>query len=122
MRSKTLISTIALSAVLAASITPAHADRGHRHGHGNRGDNGAAIVAGVLGALVVGSLIANASAPDYRLAPVYIPPAPTYYQPPPQYWQPAPPQAYVPAQPAVVSDDGYGYRWRERSYQPYYGY
>jgi hypothetical protein len=134
MRSKTLISTIALTGMLAASLsTSAHADGGWRGGHGGHGghhggrggNNGAAVVAGVLGALVVGSIIANAaSAPSYAPPQAYYPPAaPAYYEAPRPYYQPAP-QAYYPAQPAaVVVDDGYGRRYyREPRQQGYYGY
>jgi hypothetical protein len=141
MRSKTFISTIALTAMLGVSLTPAaHADgrwdRGHgghgRHG-GHGGDNGAAIVAGVRGALVIGSVIANATAaPSYsppqpyypNAAPTYYGSAPTYYDNAPQDVQPAPPQSYYPPQPVTVQGGygGYGYAVPERVAQPYYGY
>jgi hypothetical protein len=141
MRSKTLISTIAASALLAASLSgAAHADGGRYHGNGgyrghggHGGNNGAAVVAGVLGALVVGSIIANAnSAPSYAPPQTYYqpPPAPTYYEAPRTYYQPSPPpQVYYQqapvyqAQPAtVVIQSGYERPyWRERQrYQ--YGY
>lgn len=135
MRSKTLISTIVLAGVLATSMsTSAFADGGRR-GHG--GNNGVAIAAGVLGALAIGSIIANAnagpvySAPTYYQQPAqtyYQQPAQTYYEAPQQYYQPAPqPQAYYqPApvyyqpQPAAVYVEGGG--WRGRHHRQYYGY
>lgn len=127
MRSKTLISTIALAGVLATSLsTSAYADGGRHRGGGN---NGVAIAAGVLGALAIGSIIANANAaPVYAPAPTYYQPQPqTYYEAPQQYYQPAPqPQVYYqPApvyyqpQPAAVYVEG---GWRGRHHRPYYGY
>ncbi len=129
MRSKTLISTIALAGVLATSLsTSAYADGGRHRGGGN---NGVAIAAGVLGALAIGSIIANANAgPVYAPAPTYYQPQPQpqpYYEAPQQYYQPAPqPQVYYqPApvyyqpQPAAVYVEG---GWRGRHHRPYYGY
>ena len=61
-----------------------------------RGGDGLGIVAGVLGAVAVGSIIANsAPRPVYYGAPppqqyYYGPPQPVYYQPPPRYYQPPP--------------------------------
>jgi hypothetical protein len=124
MRSKTLISTIVLAGVLATSMsTSAFADGGRR-GHG--GGNGVAIAAGVLGALAIGSIIANANAgPVYSAPTYYQQPAQTYYEAPQQYYQPAPqPQAYYqPApvyyqpQPAAVYVEGGG--WRGRHHRQY---
>ena len=144
MRSKTLVSTIALAGVLAASLsTSAYADGGRHRGHGGhggKGGNGVAIVAGVLGALAIGSVIASANAaPVYSPPPAYYPPPPParsyyeappqYYQPAPQYYQPAPqPQVYYqPApvyyqpQPAAVIVES-GRPWRGHHYRQYYGY
>ena len=129
MRSKTLISTIALAGVLATSLsTSAYADGGRHRGHGG---NGVAIAAGVLGALAIGSVIASANAaPVYSAPPAYYPPPParTYYEAPAQYYQPAPPQVYYqPApvyyqpQPAAVIVEG-GRPWRGHHYRHYYGY
>lgn len=128
MRSKTLVSTIVLAGVLATSLsTPAFADGGRHRGQG--GNNGVAIVAGVLGALAIGSIIANANAgPVYQAPNYYQQPAQTYYEAPQQYYQPAPqPQVYYqPApvyyqpQPAAVYVEGGG--WRGRHHRPYYGY
>ena len=129
MRSKTLISTIALAGVLATSLsTSAYADGGH-HGHGG---NGVAIAAGVLGAIAIGSVIASAAAaPVYAAPPAYYPPPPparTYYEAPPQYYQPAPqPQVYYQPAPvyyqpqpvAVVVNSGRPWRGPHRHY---YGY
>ena len=135
MRSKTLISTIVLAGMLATSLsTSAYADGGRHRGHGGHGGghrgNGVAIAAGVLGALAIGSIIANANAaPVYSAPPTYYPPpAPTYYEAPPQYYQPAPqPQSYYqPApvyyqpQPAAVIIES-GRPWH-RHHRPYYGY
>lgn len=129
MRSKTLISTIALAGLLATSLsTSAYADGGRHRGHGG---NGVAIAAGVLGALAIGSVIASANAaPVYSAPPAYYPPPParTYYEAPPQYYQPAPqPQVYYqPApvyyqpQPAAVIVEG-GRPWRGH-HRHYYGY
>lgn len=104
MRSKTLISTIAIAGLLAASLsTSAYAERGRHRDHGRNGGNGVAIVAGVLGGLAIGSIIASANAaPVYAAPPTYYqPPARSYYEAPPQYYQPAPqPQTYY--QPAPV--------------------
>jgi hypothetical protein len=131
MRSKTLISTIVLAGVLATSLsTSAYADGGRYRGHGGHGGNGLAIAAGVLGALAIGSVIANANAaPVYSAPPAYYPPpAQSYYEAPPQYYQPAPqPQVYYqPApvyyqpQPAAVIVEGRPWRGHHRNY--YYGY
>ncbi len=128
MRSKTLISTIVLAGVLATSMsTSAFAEGGRHRGHG--GNNGVAIAAGVLGALAIGSIIANANAgPVYSAPSYYQQPAQTYYEAPQQYYQPAPqPQVYYqPApvyyqpQPAAVYVEGGG--WRGRHHRQYYGY
>lgn len=133
MRSKTLVSTIVLAGVLAASMsTSAFAERGRHRGH-HGGNNGVAIAAGVLGALAIGSIIANANAaPVYSAPPTYYQPQPqpqTYYEAPRQYYQPAPqPQVYYqPApvyyqpQPAAVYFEG-GNGWRGRHHRQYYGY
>jgi len=130
MRSNTLISTIALAGVLATSLsTSAYADGGRHRGHGGNG-NGVAIVAGVLGALAIGSVIANANAaPVYSAPPAYYPPAQTYYEAPPQYYQPAPqPQVYYQPAPvyyqppaAAVVIEG-GRPWRGHHHRHYYGY
>ena len=86
MISKKLIPALLISTVLAASVSSsamAH-DR-----------DGLAIAAGILGAVAVGSIIAN-TAPVYAAPqPVYQPvyqqvPQPVYYQAPQQvYYQPA---------------------------------
>jgi len=131
MRSRTLISTIALAGMLAASVSgSAYADGGHR-GHGG-GNNGIAIAAGVLGALAIGSIIANANAAPVYSAPqpYYQSPPQTYYEAPQPYYPPAPPQVvyqpapvYYPPQPAAVYiEGGYGRpHWREHRHG-YYGY
>jgi hypothetical protein len=122
MRGYKIISPLVVVGVLAASVsTAAFADDYHNRGHGN----GAVIAAGILGAVIVGSLIAN-SQPSYAPAPVYVqpepqpypyyeappqayyPPQPVYYQPQPVYYQPQP-QYYGP-QPGVYIEGGYRYR------------
>lgn len=115
-RTKTIASLL-IAGVLAASVSTSAlaGDRGHR-GHRNGGGNGAAIAAGILGAVVVGSLIAN-SQPVYAAPqPYYAPPPQPVYQPAPQVYYPAPVQQtyYVPAQPyyappAVVVSGRYRY-------------
>lgn len=114
---KTLIPLLA-AGVLAASVSnPALA--------GGRG-NGAAIAAGILGAVVVGSLLANSQPayaapqpqpyyppqayPSYEVAPAYYPPAPVqqiYYAPPQPYYAP----------PAIVIEGRYRDRHDYRGYR-----
>jgi hypothetical protein len=132
MRSKTLISTIVLAGVLATSLSSsAYADGGRHRGHGGNGGNGFAIAAGVLGALAIGSVIANANAaPVYSAPPAYYPPpAQSYYEAPPQYYQQAPqpqvyyqpaPVYYQPQPAAVIVETGRPWRGHHRNY--YYGY
>ncbi len=110
---KTLIPLLAAGVLATAVSSPALA--GGR-GHGN----GAAIAAGILGAVVVGSLIANsANAQPVYVAPqpVYVPPPQPVYQPAPQVYYPAPvrqtyyvaPQPYYAPPPAVVIRGRYHY-------------
>jgi hypothetical protein len=81
-----IISSLIIAGVLAASVsTTALADD-----HRNRG-NGVAIAAGILGAVVIGSLIANSQ-------PTYAAPQP-YYQPQPYPYYEVQPQPYYPPQP-----------------------
>lgn len=137
MRSRTLISTIALAGMLATSLsTSAYADGGRHRGHGGHGGghrgNGVAIAAGVLGAIAIGSIIASANAnaaPVYSAPPAYYPPPPparSYYEAPAQYYQPQPQVYYQPApvyyqpQPAAVVVES-GRPW-PRHHRPYYGY
>lgn len=94
-----MISSLVIAGVLAASVSTSAlaGDRGHN-------GNGAAIAAGILGAVVIGSLIAN-SQPTYAAPqPYYQPqPQPVYQAPPEAYYPPpvyqAPPQAYYRPQP-----------------------
>jgi hypothetical protein len=84
MLSKKVISAVLVAGMLAATTsTPALAD-GPRGG-GYHGNDGAGIFAGVLGALVIGSLIANASSPAPTTT--YYVPQTTYYPPQPSYSQ-----------------------------------
>ena len=85
------VTAIGLTAMVAASATPAAADwRGHRGGWGNRG--GGAVAAGIIGGLALGALAAGASrsyaAPAYAApvygAPVYVPTGPAYVEADPE--------------------------------------
>ncbi|MFL9878255.1 hypothetical protein PQR63_07685 [Herbaspirillum rhizosphaerae] len=105
MITKKIIPALLITAALAASVSaPASA-------HDRGGNNGLAIAAGIIGAVAIGTVIANAnSGPSY--APpqqVYQPaPQPVYYQAPQQvYYQPAP--VYVRPAPVYVERE-----YRER--------
>ncbi|MFL9923127.1 hypothetical protein PQR62_02535 [Herbaspirillum lusitanum] len=89
MASKKIVSAV-LVTLLASGITTS-AFAGDRY-HGGGGGNGVAIAAGIIGAVAIGSLIANAnSAPQ----PVYqAPPQPVYYQQPQQVYYEAPQRVY----------------------------
>jgi hypothetical protein len=96
MITKKILPALLITAVLAASVSTSASAR-------DRGGNGFAIAAGVIGAVALGSIIANAAAPSYYPPqPVYQPaPQPVYYQAPqPVYYQ-APQQVYY-QQPAPV--------------------
>ncbi|MDY7577466.1 hypothetical protein RGU70_03920 [Herbaspirillum sp. RTI4] len=83
-----IVSALLIAGVLASSVsTAAYAD-----GRGHGGGNGVALVAGILGAVAVGSIIAN-SGPVYQEAPRYYPPQRVYQEPQPVYYQ-APQQVY----------------------------
>ena len=88
MISKKIIPALLVTAVLAASVSTSASARDHG------GNNGLAIAAGVIGAVAIGSMIANANAgPSYAPQPVYQQaPQPVYYQQAPQqvYYQPEP--------------------------------
>lgn len=110
MAGNKIISSLVIAGVLAASVsTTALADD-----HRNRG-NGAAIAAGILGAVVIGSLIAN-SQPTYAAPQPYYQPQPyTYYEVQPQPYYPPqpvpqvyyePPQQYYGARPAAYIGGG----------------
>jgi hypothetical protein len=117
MASKKIISSLLIAGVLAASVSTAALADDHR---GRGRGNGAAIAAGILGAVVIGSLIAN-SQPSYAAPQPYYQPQPqpqpyTYYEPQPQPYYPPqqvyytpPPQYYAPA---PVTYIGGGYRDR----------
>jgi hypothetical protein len=115
MASKKIISSLVIAGVLAASVSTAALADDHRgRGHGN----GAAIAAGILGAVVIGSLIAN-SQPSYAAPQPYYQPQPqpyTYYEPQPQPYYPPPQVYYEPPQqyyaPAPVTYVREGYRDR----------
>ncbi|WP_050479795.1 hypothetical protein [Herbaspirillum rhizosphaerae] len=105
MITKKIIPALLVTAVLAASVSTSAS------AHDRGGNNGLAIAAGIIGAVAIGSMIANAnSGPSY--APpqqVYQPaPQPVYYQAPQQvYYQPAP--VYVRPAPVYVERE-----YRER--------
>jgi hypothetical protein len=105
MISKKIIPALLVTAVLAASVSTSASARDHG------GNNGLAIAAGVIGAVAIGSMIANANAgPSYAPQPVYQQaPQPVYYQQAPQqvYYQPEP--VYVRPAPVYVERE-----YRER--------
>ncbi|HEY4072998.1 MAG TPA: hypothetical protein VGM52_07830 [Herbaspirillum sp.] len=89
MIGKKSLTALLIVGVMASSV-PSSA-----FAHG-RGGNGLAIAAGVLGAVAVGSIIANSAQPVYEAPPprayygpppeqVYYQAAPRYYEPPPVY-------------------------------------
>jgi hypothetical protein len=105
MISKKAFSVLVIAGVLASSVSTSAFAEGH---HGM--DRGTAVALGVLGGIVVGSIVAsnNNTAPVYS-APVYSAPAPvysqpqTYYQAPQQvYYQPQPVVQYYQSAPPVV--------------------
>ena len=108
----TVLIATTLLATAAAVSTPAMA-------HDRGGNNGVAIAAGIIGAVAIGSLIANAnSAPVYQAPPqqpvYYEAPQPVYYEAPQRvyYEQPryyAPPPRYV--ERTVVRSYRYRDRW-----------
>ena len=116
MASKKIVSALLIVGVLSASVSTAALADDHRYHDRN---NGVALAAGILGAVVIGSLIANSQ-------PVYAAPQQQYYQPQPQYYQPEQqvyyqPQAqYYEPQPVTYIDGGYrerrAYRWHHRDY------
>jgi hypothetical protein len=98
--------------VLASSVSTAALADGR---HGGGGGNGVALAAGIIGAVVVGSLIAN-SAQQPAYGPVY--PEPQPYYPPQQVYYQAPPPVYYQPQPVA-----YVHEYRERrEYREYRGY
>ena len=105
MITKKILPALLITAVLAASVSTSAS------AHDRGGNNGLAIAAGIIGAVAIGSMIANAnSGPSY--APpqqVYQPaPQPVYYEAPQQvYYQPAP--VYVRPAPVYVERE-----YRER--------
>jgi hypothetical protein len=98
MASKKIASVLIATTLLASAAVvsaPAMA-------HGRGGNDGVAIVAGIIGAVAIGSLIANANSapvqPVYQAPPqpVYYPaPQPVYYQQPAYYAPPPRPVRYV---------------------------
>lgn len=107
-----LIATTLLASAAAVS-TPAMA-------HGRGGNDGVAIAAGIIGAVAIGSLIANANSapaqPVYQAPPqqvYYQAPQPVYYEQPRYYAPPPRPVHYV------ERTEVRTYRYDDRPY--YYG-
>jgi hypothetical protein len=99
MRANKLISALLVAGVFGASVSTNALAGDRRHRDHDDGNNGAIIAAGIIGALVIGSMIANsnsdAPAPVYAQPQPYpepqpYPPPQVYYQPPPQYYAPQP--------------------------------
>ncbi|WP_432240731.1 hypothetical protein [Herbaspirillum robiniae] len=106
MASKKIASVLIASTLLASAAVvsaPAMA-------HGRGGNDGVAIAAGIIGAVAIGSLIANAnSAPPQQV--YYQAPQPVYYEQPRYYAPPPRPVRYV--------ERTEVYRYDDRPY--YYG-
>ena len=105
-----MMRTIPKVALLIGALAVA----GQASAHGGWGA-GPAIVGAVVGAAVVGSVIANQGPrPVYVQEPVYVQPQPVYVQAPPVYYQPQP--VYVQAPQPVYYQGYYG-----RPHPVYYG-
>ncbi len=123
MVNKKGLSVLLIAGVLASSVSTAAFAEGHRGG----GGDGVAIAAGILGAVVVGSLIANSvQQPVYQQPqPYYAPPPQAYYQeqPQPVYYQEAP-RYYQPQRVAYVREyrERRDYRERDGYRDGYYGH
>src|SRR3569623_3058532 len=126
MASKKFLSSLVSVGCLAAWVSPAAGADDHRN-HG--GGNGAAIAAGILGAAVIGSLIANSQPANAapQPYPYYEAQPQAYYSPPPVqqvYSQPVAPvyyeqsPQYYAQQSVTVIDRGYRDRHEYRGY-PY---
>jgi uncharacterized membrane protein YeaQ/YmgE (transglycosylase-associated protein family) len=107
------LSALLIVGVMASSVSTAALAEGHRGG-----GNGVAIAAGILGAVVVGSLIANSvQQPVYQAQPerYYAPPPQVYYeqQRQPVYYQEAP-RYYEPQRVAYVHEYRERREYRER--------
>src|SRR5450830_815553 len=97
MITKKILPALLITAVLAASVSTSAS------AHDRGGNNGLAIAAGIIGAVAIGTVIANANS-----GPSYAPPQQVYYQAPQQvYYQPAP--VYVRPAPVYVERE-----YRER--------
>lgn len=114
-QNKILASIFIADALATMASTPALAE-GRNHSNNN---TGIAIAAGLLGAVVIGSLIANSQQPSHVQPQQYIQPQPSYtapqvyYQPQPvqqTYYEPT--QSYYAPQPTIVVN---------RQYQPHRG-
>jgi len=118
MASKKIASILIASTLLASAAVVSAPAMARDHGGGG---NGLAIAAGIIGAVAVGSMIANAnSAPApqaYYQAPAqqvyYQAPQPVYYEQPRYYAPPPRPVQYV------ERTEVRTYRYEDRPY--YYG-
>jgi hypothetical protein len=110
-----IISSLVVGGVLAMSVsTAALADDRRNHHRGN----GAAIAAGIIGAVVIGSLIANSQSAHAAPQPYYEPQPQTYYSPQPVqqiYYES--PQRYYGSQPVHYAGRGYRERHEYRRHQ-----
>ena len=124
MASKKIASVLIATTLLASAAVVSTPAMAH-----DRGGNGVAIAAGIIGAVAIGSLIANSQpAPVYQ-APLqqvyYEAPQPVYYQPPqqvvyeqPRYYAPPPPRPVRYVERTEVRT----YRYDDRpDYYSYYG-
>ena len=82
-----------------ALLIGALAVAGQASAHGGWGA-GPALVGAVVGATVVGSIVASQQRPVYVEHPVYVQPQPVYVQAPPVYYQAQP--VYVQPQPVYA--------------------
>ncbi|MFJ3044537.1 hypothetical protein ACIPEN_01785 [Herbaspirillum chlorophenolicum] len=112
-----LIATTLLASAAVVSVPAMAHDRG--------GNNGVAIAAGIIGAVAIGSLIANAvpAQPVYQAPPQQVyyqaPPQPVYYQAPQRVYYEQP--SYYAPRPVryVERTEVRSYRYDDRPY--YYG-
>jgi hypothetical protein len=117
MASKKFVSSLVIAGVVAASASSAAWAGDHRQRDRGNG-NGAAIAVGIIGAIVIGSLIANSQsepAPQQHVQPQ---PYPNYEAQPQVYYPPQQPvqRVYYEQQPAGYANGGYREHRRYRHY------
>ena len=104
----------ALAALLAGALLalPAPAEAGHRN------NAGAAVAAGVIGAIIGGAIVSHHNRRDHR--GYYYYDAPVYYAPPPRvyYYAPAP---WTPEWYAYCARKYRSFDAHSGTFQPYYG-